>query len=90
MHIIPLDHIVVPKKEELPPIAELLQQALGQRGRNWNERELTFESTVINSGGTKNALMPNFQAFAEFTNNGLTGEANAHRTGELRRPTRTW
>jgi outer membrane protein len=85
VHIIPLDHIVVPEKEELPPISELLQQALASRPELERTR-VNIQSTVINLGGTKNALMPNFQAFAEFTNNGLTGEANALSNGQAPPP----
>ncbi len=76
VHIIPLDHIVVPDKEELPPMGDLLQQALASRPELERTR-VNIQSTVINLGGTKNALLPSFQAFAEFTNNGLTGQANA-------------
>src|SRR5271170_7158407 len=85
VHIVPLDHIVVPEKEELPPIGELLQQALASRPELERTR-VNIQSTVINLGGTRNALLPNFQAFAEFTNNGLTGEANALSNGQAPPP----
>lgn len=75
VHIIPLDHIVVPAKEDLKPAAELVKQALESRPELEQIRTNT-ESSRINLAGTKNALLPTLQAFFELTNNGLTGTVN--------------
>jgi outer membrane protein len=80
VHIVPLDHIVVPEKEELRPIGELVEQALDKRPEIERTR-INIQSSIINIAGTKNALLPTLQAFFEATNNGLTGTVNALANG---------
>jgi len=75
VHIVPLDHIVVPETEDLKPTAELVNLALKQRPEI-AQTKINIESSVINLGGAKNYLLPTLQAFFELTNNGLTGPAN--------------
>lgn len=75
IEIIPLDHFSIPEKEELKPTAELIQQALASRPEI-QQTQINLESSKINIGGTKNALLPTLQAFAELTNNGLSGQTN--------------
>lgn len=75
VHIIPLDHIEVPEKEELKPTPELVQIALLNRPEVQQTR-INIESSLINLTGSKNALLPSLQAFAEFTNHALTGDVN--------------
>ncbi len=75
VHIIPLDKIVVPAKEELKTAAELIQDAIQNRPE-LEQLRLNLESSKINLAGTKNALLPSLQAFADFQNNGLTGPIN--------------
>lgn len=75
VQIIPLDHIVVPAKEELKTAAELVQDAVANRPE-LEQLRLNLESSKINLAGTKNSLLPSLQAFADFQNNGLTGPVN--------------
>ncbi|HEX4809991.1 MAG TPA: TolC family protein [Bryobacteraceae bacterium] len=75
IEIIPLDRFSTPEKEELKPTPELIQQALASRPEIEQTR-INLESSKINIGGTRNELLPTLQAFAELTNNGLTGQAN--------------
>ncbi len=75
VHIIPLDKIVVPEKEELKPTAELTAQALDKRPE-LEQTRINIESNKINLAGTKNALLPTLNAFVDLTNVGLTGAAN--------------
>ena len=75
VHVIPLDKIVVPEKEELRPTTELIAQAL-ERRPELEQTRINIESTKISSAGTRNALLPTLNAFVELTNNGLTGVAN--------------
>ena len=63
------------RREELKPTAELIDQALANRPELEQARINTGEPK-INLAGTKNALLPTLQAFAELTNNGLSGAAN--------------
>jgi outer membrane protein TolC len=75
VHIIPLDRIEVPEKEDLKPVAELIQQALATRPEI-EQTKINIQSSLVNLGGSKNALLPTLQAFAEFTNNALSGPAS--------------
>jgi outer membrane protein len=75
VHIIPLDSIVVPEKEELKPQAELIEEALANRSEI-EQAKVNLESKKIAIAGTKNAVLPTLQAFADLNNQGLTGIAN--------------
>jgi len=75
VHIIPLDKIVVPEKEDLKPTSQLIEEALAKRPE-LEQTRINIESTKMNLAGTKNALLPTLNAFAEFTNNGLSGDPN--------------
>src|SRR5260370_1048623 len=68
VHIVTLDRIQVPEKEELKPMPELVQQALAGRPELQQTR-INLESTLINLKGSRNALLPTLQAFADFVNN---------------------
>ncbi|MBZ5595920.1 MAG: TolC family protein [Acidobacteriia bacterium] len=80
VHIVTLDRIQVPEKEDLKPNAELVEQALAKRPE-LEQTRINIQSTLINLAGSKNALLPTLQAFADFTNNALTGSANALANG---------
>src|SRR4051812_29327847 len=75
VHIVPLDHIEIPKAEEVRPVQDLIAEALKNR-LEIERGKLNIESQKIMVIGNKNALLPNLQAFAEFTNHGLSGPAN--------------
>jgi outer membrane protein len=80
VHVIPLDRIVVPAQDDLPPVSELIAQAIDRRP-DLQQRRINLESAKMNVAGTRSALLPSLQAFVELTNNALTGEANALRSG---------
>jgi len=71
-HIIPLDNITIPAADDTPPVQQLVEQALANRSEIAQSR-LNIDSNKLNLVGIKNALKPTLQAFAELTNNGLTG-----------------
>jgi outer membrane protein len=75
VHIIPLDTISVPPTDNLRPIDQLVQEALGARVEI-AENHINIDSNKINLVGIKNSLKPTLNAFAEFTNHGLTGIQN--------------
>jgi len=75
VHVIPLDTIEIPPKDELRPIEDLVQEALNRRVEIAQAR-LNVESNKINLKGIKNELKPTLQVFAELTNNGETGSTN--------------
>jgi outer membrane protein len=72
VHIIPLDTLTIPAKDETPPVDQLVEQALDNRAEIGQSR-LNIDSNKLNLVGIKNALKPTLQAFAEVTNNGLSG-----------------
>jgi outer membrane protein TolC len=72
VHVIPLDTIQVPEKDELQPLDTLVTEAMEKR------TEILTQTININSNkrtliGLKNGLRPNLNVFAEATNNGLAG-----------------
>jgi len=76
VHIIPLEHIQVPEREDLKPTAELVEQALAKRPE-LEQTRINVDSSRINLKGSRNALLPTLQAFVDLANNALTGETNA-------------
>jgi outer membrane protein TolC len=76
VHIVPLDKIVIPEKEETKPVEALVSEALDKRVEI-NQSRINLESNQLNLVGIKNELKPTLQAFAELTNNGLTGQLTA-------------
>ncbi len=75
VHIITLDKIVVPDKEDIKPSSELVAHALENRPE-LEQARINLESNKLNLIGTKNSLLPTLQAFVDFTSNGLTGSPN--------------
>jgi outer membrane protein TolC len=73
VHIVPLDNIVVPEKDEMAPIDKLVEEALASRAEIQQAR-LNVDSNRMNLVGIRSGLKPALQAFAELTNNGLTGQ----------------
>ena len=82
VHVITLDKIVVPEKEDLKPASELIQDALASRPEIEQTR-INLESSHVNLSGTKNALLPSLSTFVELTNNALSGSANSLNLGNL-------
>jgi outer membrane protein TolC len=72
VHIIPLDKIVIPEKEDLKPTAELIAQAVDQRPE-LEQARINIDSNKINAAGTRNLLLPVLNAFVDINNQGLTG-----------------
>ncbi len=73
VHIIPLDQIAVPAQTEIRPVEDLVGEASKSRV-DIQQARINLESNQLNLVGIKSSLKPGLQAFAEFTNNGLTGD----------------
>ena len=73
VHIIPLERIVIPAKDEPTPVDQLVVEALEKRPEIQQTR-INLQSNQMNLVGIKNSLKPSLQAFTQLTNNGLTGE----------------
>jgi outer membrane protein len=76
VHVIPLDKISIPDKDEARPVDALVEGAIAKRVEI-AQSKTNLESNQLNLVGIKNSLKPSLQAFAEFTNNGLTGDLTA-------------
>ncbi len=76
VHIVPLDKMEIPAKDETRPVEELVAQALSTRIEIETDR-INLESNKTNLVGIKSSLRPTLQAFGEMTNNGLSGDATA-------------
>ncbi len=72
VHVVPLDTIPVPDSNAIRPVEDLVQQALANRVEI-AQSKLNLDSNRLNLVGIKNSLKPTLQAFAELTNNALTG-----------------
>ena len=64
------------KNDDTKPVDELVAGALNKRVEIEQGR-INIESNKLNLVGIKNSLKPTLQAFAELTNNGLTGDLTA-------------
>jgi outer membrane protein len=74
VHVIPLDSIQVPEKDEFKPTDELFNEAMHRRVEIL-QSTINIDSNKKNLVGIKNGLKPNLSAFFELTNNGLSGAA---------------
>jgi outer membrane protein len=76
VRIVPLDSMVVPSADRLPAVDTLVVEAL-ERRPELQQARINLESNKLNLVGIKNSLKPSLQAFAQLTNNGLTGDITA-------------
>ena len=76
VHIMPLDHIEIPKTEEIRPVQDLISGGPGEPAGDRAQQDQSSTAQKIMLKGNKNGLLPNLQAFAELTNHGLAGPAN--------------
>jgi outer membrane protein TolC len=77
VHIVPLDAFQVPEKEDVRPLEDWIAEAQ-QRRVELQQASLNLESNRMNLVGIKSSLKPTLQAFAEVTNNGLSGDVTAY------------
>jgi outer membrane protein TolC len=72
VRVIPLDRIALPAQEENTPLDQMVRQALDHRTEVAQDK-INIDSNKKNLVGIKSSLRPQLQAFAELTNNGLSG-----------------
>ena len=75
VEIIPVDRVVVPETESIPPVSDLVETALSSR-LEMEQRRINLVNTDINLRGIKNALKPTVDMTAFARNNGLAGTIN--------------
>ena len=79
--IIPLDHIEVPKEEELPPLRQLVASALAKRP-DMIMTKISDETSEISALGTANGLLPNVGVIAATSAQGLAGTPTPQPPGQ--------
>jgi outer membrane protein TolC len=72
VEIMPLDQIVIPEKDDLPPIKELVARALANRSDLAAERA-SIKTAEVSALGTKNGVLPSLQVFGAESQAGLAG-----------------
>lgn len=72
VRIVPLDRIVMPEKDELPPVQDMIQLAMNNRADLASEK-LNEQIADVNSIGTKNGLLPTAVPFFTESAAGLAG-----------------
>jgi outer membrane protein len=71
-HIVPVDPIPFPERDDIPPLEELVKQALANRTDLASEKENEAAADISNLG-TKNGVLPSAIVFASETQTGLAG-----------------
>ena len=74
VEIIPIDHIVVPDEDQLPPLKDLIAKALASRTDIAAER-VTMQNAQTSTLGTANGVLPQLEGLASLRQNGIAGKA---------------
>jgi outer membrane protein len=85
--ILPVDRMVIPDKDDLPPIEALFQTAIANRS-DIAVLKANLNSSEISALGTRNGLLPSLQVFAGESQAGLSGTPHffLDRNGHLQGP----
>ena len=80
--IVPVDPIVIPDKDDLPPLEDMVKQALAKRTDLAAERqnEAGAEVTAL---GTRNGVLPSAGVFASTSQSGLSGTGHTVSAGGI-------
>jgi outer membrane protein len=80
--IVPVDRIVVPNNEDLPPLRDLVEKALANRSDLAAEKANVTTAEVL-SLGTRNGVLPTLVAFGSESQAGLAGTPRPVVTGKV-------
>ena len=72
VQIVPLDRIEIPPADDLPPLKELVQQALTNRS-DLAAEQVEHQHQRNRGLGTRNGMLPTLQVFATQSQAGLAG-----------------
>jgi len=72
VRIVPLDKIVMPEKDDLPPVQAMIQEAMANRADLAAEK-MNEQVAQVNALGTKNGVLPTLVPFAQLSDAGLAG-----------------
>ncbi len=78
--VIPSDTIEVPEQDNLPPVQDLIQQALTQRP-DYIEAKINLKNSEIGIRGANNGLLPTVDLIGFFGGSGLAGVTVDRATG---------
>jgi outer membrane protein TolC len=82
VHIMPVDPIVVPDKDDLPPVQDLVQKALANRSDLASEKAGVTAAEVL-AVGTRNGVLPSLLVFGTESQAGLAGTPMPLAPGQL-------
>jgi outer membrane protein TolC len=74
--IVPTDTVQVPEQENLPPVQELIQQALNNRP-DYNQQKINLKNQEITIKGANNGLLPTLDLVAFYGASSLAGPPNS-------------
>ena len=74
VRIVPVDRIVVPEKEALPPLEIMVRQAIAMRP-DLAADQANEAASEVNLLGTRNGILPQLQVSGSTSNAGLSGTA---------------
>ncbi|MGC2662422.1 MAG: TolC family protein, partial [Bryobacteraceae bacterium] len=80
--IIPIDHIVVPQNDDLPPLRDLVATALAMRPDLEAAKE-NVETLTLSALGTRSGILPSLEGFGSLYNSGLAGTARTVQRGSF-------
>ena len=72
VRIVPLDKLVLPEKDDLPPLETMMQEALANR-TDLAVEKANLEASEVSSLGTRNGILPSLQVFGGESQAGLAG-----------------
>ena len=73
--VIPTDTVQIPAEENLPPVQDLINQALANRS-DYNKLKINLKNSEINIQGANNGLKPSIDLIAFYLGSGLSGVPN--------------
>ena len=74
VQIVPLDHIEIPSSDDLPPLKEMIGQALTRRS-DLAAEQAGIRTAEISALGTRNGILPTLPVFTTQSQAGLAGNA---------------
>jgi outer membrane protein len=75
VHIVTVDPISIPEKDDLPPYEQMVKEALATR-TDLAQAELMIKESEVNNLGTKNGILPSAGVLAGTSQAGLAGDPN--------------
>jgi outer membrane protein TolC len=74
--IVPVDTVQIPEQETLPPVQDLIQQALTNRP-DYNQQKINLRNSEITVRGANNGLLPTVDIVGFYGSSSLAGPPNS-------------